>query len=499
MRTLLLTSGFYGLLLITGFNAAAKPIDQGTYLSSPVPAIEKRQHSWPDGRLYDGQWLQDQPHGQGMLTYPDGGQYWGRFQMGKRQGEGLMKFVNGDEYEGEWFKDQPHGKGVMRFADGARHEGQFEQGQPSGQGRRTYPDGSVYDGQWLQSVPHGFGRLSFPSGETYEGQFRQGKPHGRGIYYFANGDLYEGEWNNGLQEGKGRFDYATGGFYEGSVIRGKRQGRGIWVSALGQRYEGQFVNNQPHGDGRCGTLSKMEPCSYRNGKRIEQVRPAPTPMVVASLTAPVPTVAAAVVSDAVQKVPMASAAPDTLAVSQEELVQQSAPIAEGEAQPAPHPSAAAQSRSATFTQTLEQKKQQLKKTLADLHPSRSDIWFNEHGTTTLGLLDKPGRAGWKKTTSLLRNQLEIRSHHGHVHLHMVIDNYRGPGRYTLSRVRIEGPGTAFDIDGDGVNQIFIESEEDGWISGQFEFNVRADSGHTLDIRDGVFRISEGSPRLSFLR
>ena len=483
---------------MSGLNAVAKPIEQSDYLASPAPQIEKRQHSWPDGRLYDGQWLQDQPHGQGMLTYADGGQYWGRFHLGKRQGEGLMKFTNGDEYEGEWLHDQPHGQGVMRYADGARHEGQFKQGQPSGQGRRTYPDGTYYDGQWRQSVPHGFGRLTFLSGGAYDGQFHQGKPNGQGTYYFANGDLYEGEWKDGLQEGVGRFNYATGGFYEGQVVRGKRQGKGIWVSALGQRYEGSFSGNKPHGSGRCGTLAQMERCTYRHGKRIESVRIAPVAVAasqpasmanVGHMMAMTTPVAAAVASSPMNDATSASSASVT---RQERAI----PAAKAAANPAT--TVAVRTKGAEFTQTLVKEKQRQQKTIADLNPNRSDIHFSDNWPQQQ-LMAKPGRVWWKKTASLFQDQLEILSQHGDTRILMVIDHYEGPGHYTLSRVRVESPSQSFEADRHKLGQVDIQSDDGGWISGQFQFNVQTDNGRSLDIRDGVFRISEVSSQPRFLR
>lgn len=493
MRTFLFTSSFCGLLLMGGLNTVAEPIDQRSYLASGQPRIEKREHSWPDGRLYSGEWLQDQPHGQGMLTYPDGGQYWGRFSAGKRQGEGMMKFVNGDEYEGQWFDDQPQGKGVMRYADGARHEGHFERGQPSGQGRRTYPDGTYYEGQWHQNVPHGFGRLTFISGGAYEGQFQKGKPDGRGIYFFANGDLYEGEWKQGQQEGQGRFDYATGGFYEGTLVKGQRQGKGVWVTALGQRYEGGFFANQPHGSGRCGSLAKMEPCTYRHGKRVEaapvmavalptdktMVDTAPLSLALASTSRPVLDVPAPAAPATAPKQP-----PQEVAVS-------------------PHTGMMATHTTSpqgeSFVRTLTGEKQRAAgKTIADLAPDRSDIYFDDNDSP-LNLMAQAGRAWWKKNSSLLQDQLEITSQHGDTRIRMRIDDYKGPGRYTLSQVRVESPGQSFDASSDEAGQIEILSEGNGWISGRFQFNVHATNGHTLDIRDGVFRLSNITSQPRFLR
>lgn len=38
---------------------------------------------WPDGREYDGQFLDDKRHGEGTFTWKDGRQYTGSWKEGK--------------------------------------------------------------------------------------------------------------------------------------------------------------------------------------------------------------------------------------------------------------------------------------------------------------------------------------------------------------------------------------------------------------------------------
>lgn len=507
MRHFLFRSIICSSLLIAGVNAGAELIDQDPFQVSAQQQIEKRQFSWPDGRLYDGEWMRGKPHGQGMLTYPDGGQYWGRFNAGKRQGEGMMKFVNGDEYEGEWFNDQPHGQGTFRFANGARYVGEFDQGKQAGNGRQTYADGTYYDGQWLHNVPHGYGRLTFASGGAYEGQFSKGQPHGHGLYYYANGDLYEGDWKQGKQDGKGRYDYATGGFYEGEVAQGKREGKGIWVTALGQRYEGSFKANKANGKGQCGSLTHMEPCTYQNGKRVQQTTVVAATPVTPKPATPKPQKVVTATSAVAAPIAMAQLAPSKSAVTQSAITTPTPPTSRVDsttisaAKPVP-PAASAiptTKNPATFTQTLAKEKAQLKTlTVADLNQQRSDIYFNDNWQQK-HLMSLPEQVWWKKRSSLFQDELEIVSQHGDTRIRMVIGHYKGPGRYELTQVSVESPSQAFDADSDEAGNIEILSDQDGWISGSFQFNVAAGNGRKLDVKDGVFRVSEASRQPSFLR
>lgn len=499
MRSLLSITVCCGALLTPGINTCAEPIDDATYLSRHQVAVEKRHHTWPDGRIYDGEWMGDQPHGQGMLSYADGGQYWGRFVNGKRQGEGLMKFVNGDEYEGHWFDDQPHGQGSLLYAAGGQYKGEFQQGQPAGKGRKTYADDTYYEGQWKQGIPHGFGRLTFADGGSYEGQFDQGKPHGRGIYYFVNGDLYEGDWYRGQQRGKGRYDYATGGSYEGEVVNGKRHGQGRLVTALGQRFEGRFVNNDPDGAGRCGSLADMVPCRYEAGKRVtttpppaiakatarESRTPAPAVLLAAATTT---TAAPATVTDIPPTAPAASPTPEPAPVTPQKTAIKSA-----------IPDVTTDSKGTTFSKQITQAKQEWKKrSLADLSPVESDIDFNHQGSLA-ALRNFKGRVWFQKRSSLFQDNLEIISQHGATQVRMLIEDYKGPGQYPIRRVTIADREQRFAAAGDEPGMVRIVADNDGWISGEFSFQAASQTGGALAVKDGVFRISAAAEPPSFLR
>ena len=39
--------------------------------------------NWADGRIYEGQYLEDKKEGEGILTWPDGRRYEGPWKAGK--------------------------------------------------------------------------------------------------------------------------------------------------------------------------------------------------------------------------------------------------------------------------------------------------------------------------------------------------------------------------------------------------------------------------------
>lgn len=82
----------------------------------------------------------------------------------------------GSRYEGEWLNNEHHGQGALISADGWTYLGGFENGRRKGRADFTWPDGSRYVGGWDGIGMHGFGRQYNPSGQLiYEGEYRKGK------------------------------------------------------------------------------------------------------------------------------------------------------------------------------------------------------------------------------------------------------------------------------------------------------------------------------------
>ena len=59
-------------------------------------------YKWPDGRIYEGNYMDDKKEGFGVYTYPDGRCYKGLWHNGKQHGEGIFISPEGVERKGEW-------------------------------------------------------------------------------------------------------------------------------------------------------------------------------------------------------------------------------------------------------------------------------------------------------------------------------------------------------------------------------------------------------------
>ena len=121
-----------------------------------------------------------QRHGYGIHTYEDGSVYDGGFLNGHRHGHGIHTFADGDVYDGEFLLNLKHGHGVYKFADGCVYEGEWKDGKKHGQGTYRYNNGDVYEGGWLNDLKHGKGCYTSKDGTKFEGEYRRGKKHGQG-------------------------------------------------------------------------------------------------------------------------------------------------------------------------------------------------------------------------------------------------------------------------------------------------------------------------------
>lgn len=203
---------------------------------------------WPDGRIYEGAWVDGRPHGDGIETGAEGSRYVGQFRHGQRAGVGILESPEG-RYHGAWQHGLPHGHGVFEATDGARYQGDWHAGQRSGQGSYATPDGGEYEGAWQEDQPHGFGSLRAPDGSYYRGDWEQGRKHGHGRSEGPPQLVYEGTWVQGQKQGFGRETRPDGSSYEGDWVAGRRHGQGREVGADGTIHDGSWEFNQPLGPG----------------------------------------------------------------------------------------------------------------------------------------------------------------------------------------------------------------------------------------------------------
>ena len=153
-------------------------------------------------------------------------------------GLGKYTWSDGRVYEGEWENDERHGHGKLTYADGVICDGEFKKGKFV-KGMKIVPSESViYEGEFdknknlVKSKPH---KIYRPEGElvaevapateapvikedTYTGSKNSmGQPHGFGVMNYADGTSYVGEWSYGAW------------YEEGAFIDGKKIYRGTWL------------------------------------------------------------------------------------------------------------------------------------------------------------------------------------------------------------------------------------------------------------------------------
>jgi len=202
---------------------------------------------WPDGKRYQGTWLNGAPHGNGTLNQDDI-TYVGEFVEGKRQGQGTQTAPSGT-YTGQWLNDLLHGQASVVNSNQDRYQGQYQQGLRHGSGKLTSADGTSYQGNWQAGSPSGNGRWQGAFNSYYEGSWQAGKRHGYGEARDAIGSVYTGTWAKDKYSGFGKLVRADGSEYEGEWSQGLRQGTGVETFASGGQHEGEWLNNQAQGPG----------------------------------------------------------------------------------------------------------------------------------------------------------------------------------------------------------------------------------------------------------
>ena len=78
------------------------------------------------GKLYQGEWKVDsyEMHGWGHLIKSKNKViYTGWFKDNKAHGKGRMVYDNGTVYEGDWFEGRPTGEGTCTYSDKACYNG----------------------------------------------------------------------------------------------------------------------------------------------------------------------------------------------------------------------------------------------------------------------------------------------------------------------------------------------------------------------------------------
>lgn len=145
--------------------------------------VEDLQHghgieSWTDNGTmrYEGDFLTGKKTGKGKFEF-EGSFYEGDFVDGQFHGQGKYYFADsGKIYKGEFRDNNIEGTGCMLFPDGSRYDGDFENGKMEGRGIMQDPSGSYYVGQFADDGKHGTGVwFDFAKQQKRQGEWLHGK------------------------------------------------------------------------------------------------------------------------------------------------------------------------------------------------------------------------------------------------------------------------------------------------------------------------------------
>jgi serine protease Do len=112
-----------------------------------------------------------------------------------------MIYYNDATYEGEIVDGEPHGFGILTFNNGDKYTGDFENNWFHGVGLFEWSNGDVYIGDFDEGLRTGFGIYTWASGDQYEGGWLNGERHGYGIYTYPDGTTDKGMWKNNQFQG----------------------------------------------------------------------------------------------------------------------------------------------------------------------------------------------------------------------------------------------------------------------------------------------------------
>ncbi len=211
--------------------------------------ISIKKIEYLNGDIYEGEILNDLPHGQGTYIWSNGDVYKGCFVEGCITGVGKRIWSDGNTYEGSFLNGTEHGKGKISFLNGTIYEGNFFNGQLKGFGNRIYRDGEIEHGWWTDGEFRKITKktICYPSGTIYEGETKDNIEHGKGRYTWLNGDVYEGDFVEGYRTGKGAITWSNGDAYEGNFFNDKITGYGKKIYKTGKIEEGYWKNGELKG------------------------------------------------------------------------------------------------------------------------------------------------------------------------------------------------------------------------------------------------------------
>ena len=269
------------------------------------------------GESYDGDFMNNLPHGYGVSRDAEGNTYEGDFELGVYHGYGTLKQANGTVTSGEFHKGQlvpkseavvsstvnpvsgspgaiktsssisdgsssrEHTNGVIGQAEIEAYKAAAMESLPRGSVTLTLPEGTYIGDARVNDIRRGYGIMTYHNGSLYIGKWYDNKQSGNGfMYYMQDGKLvskYSGSWMEGKYHGTGKYfvlsDTGNGDkemlrtFYEGRFEHGVRTGKGELKINNKTVYKGDFANDQFHGQGYQTDQSTEYTGEFKNGQR----------------------------------------------------------------------------------------------------------------------------------------------------------------------------------------------------------------------------------------
>lgn len=181
-------------------------------------------------------------------------------------------------YEGDTLNNQPHGFGRKVHIDGALMVGEFCEGQAFGQGKWTACNGNVVEGQFVNDEFH-TGRITMKNGLVLEGTLVGGVLHGPGRLYHPGEGEFVGQFVNGLRQGPGHVTLPDGSVLEGTYVDNRLHGMTRQTEPNGDVHEVEhihgvsqaaFTRTTKAGDVMTGTRVKLaqNPTFQENDTRL---------------------------------------------------------------------------------------------------------------------------------------------------------------------------------------------------------------------------------------
>lgn len=177
--------------------------------------------------VYEGDFKNGKPHGQGTMDYGGGEKYVGSFANGAENGKGIL-------YKGDTQKEVTYLNGqlvvqqkqtVAIGANAIQYDGGMEcTGNCfDGQGTARFPSGNVYTGNFKNGLFHGMGKMVFAGGNVLDGLFENHQPKSGSFTYAADGVVFTGTFNKDGSPASGTYNSKqTGGLVQinnGTIIK----------------------------------------------------------------------------------------------------------------------------------------------------------------------------------------------------------------------------------------------------------------------------------------